>query len=90
MIEIGVLTVVVQRLIEERLPRALSIKDRVERGERISDRDLEFLELVLDDARKVVPLLKRHPRYESVAADMGRLYQHIVARALENEQSKPR
>ena len=88
--DIGVLTVLAQRMVDQRLPRALSIKERVDRGETLEDRDIEFLEEVLADAGKIAPIVERNPKYRDVAVRMVALYKEIMAKALENEQAKKR
>ncbi|HZM33810.1 MAG TPA: hypothetical protein VFC18_04880 [Burkholderiales bacterium] len=84
--DIGVLTALAQRMVDQRLPRALAMKERVDRGEVLSDRDVAFLDEVLEDARKIAPILNRNPKFEEAARTMARLYQEIMAKALENEK----
>ena len=82
----GVIDVLMQRLEKHRLPRALALKEKVDRGERLGDEDIAFLERVFADAKRIKPLLDRHPKYESLAAKVVQLYQSITEKALENEK----
>jgi len=84
----GVLTALAQRLVDQRLPRALALKEKVEQGAVLEDRDIEFLERVLEDANKIAPVVERNPKYKEVAGRMLQLYKEIMAKALENEQVK--
>ncbi len=83
----GVISVLMERFEKQRLPRALSIKEKVDGGARLDNFDLAFLEEVLSDSTRVKPLLDRHPEYQKLAASVMHLYHEITAKALENEQS---
>ena len=86
--ETGVIAVLAKRMVEERLPKALKLKERVDRGEVLNDLDLAFLEQVVADARNVGPKVRDNPRVQEVAARMLALYQEITSKALENEKAK--
>ena len=87
--DLGLITVILQRLETQRLPRALSLKERVDRGERLYDADLAFLEEVFADTREIKPVLDRYPQYQELAARMVSLYKEITDKALENEKASP-
>ncbi len=82
----GILEVLLQRLEKERLPIALTLKEKVDRGEKLNDSDLAFLEKVLSDSNRIKPLIKRHPEYHSLATKMVHLYSEITEKAVENEK----
>jgi len=84
----GVIAVLAKRLVEERLPKALALKERVDRGEILNELDIDFLEQVFADAGRIRPILKDDPRMAEVAASMVRLYKEITDKALENEKAK--
>ena len=85
--EVGIATVLLQRMEKERLPRALDLKAKVDAGGCLDDLDIAFLERVFADTQEITPFLERHPEYQEVAAKMATLYQEITARALDNEKS---
>ena len=86
--EDAVLAVLADRLVEERLPRALALKAKVDRGEVLGDFDIAFLEQVLADARNIPQGVKENPKFKDAAAQMMQLYNAIMNKALENEQAK--
>ncbi|MBK7423031.1 MAG: hypothetical protein IPJ48_08025 [Propionivibrio sp.] len=81
----GVLAVIVARMEQQRLPRAIDLKAKVEQGGVLDDLDIEFLEGVFADSSELKPLLVRHPEYQDLAARMMALYREITTKALENE-----
>ena len=86
--ELGLIAVLAKRMVEERLPKALELKKRVDGGATLNALDLNFLEQVVKDASEVMPKVKDDPRVMQVAARMLQLYKEITAKALENEQAK--
>ncbi len=86
--DMGVLTALAERMTNERLPRALALKEKVDRGETLDDSDIAFLEKVFADVRTIEPLLNRNPQYQDIAGRMARLYKEITDKALQNEQAK--
>ena len=83
----GRLAAIVERIEEQRLPRALELKEKVDQGETLEDFDIDFLERVFEDCDRFKPLLDRHPEYQQLAAQMMSLYHHITTQALANEQA---
>lgn len=86
--DLGVIMALLQRFEKYRLPRALQLKEKVDRGEVLDKREMMFLDTVAADAKKIQPLIDRNPKYEELAKDATNLFREITAKALENEKNR--
>ena len=83
----GLIGVLLERLEKQRLPRLLTLKEKVDGGESLDDVDLDFLESSIADARKVIPIIDRNPEHQSLATKVMELYKDISEKALQIEKS---
>jgi hypothetical protein len=83
----GVIAVLAKRMVEERLPKALALKERIDRGDVLNELDLQFLEQVVSDTNAAKPLMRSDLRVLEVAGRMLELYKEITVKALANEQA---
>lgn len=81
----GVIQALLERLNEQRLPRLLALKEKVDAGQPLTDEDLGFLHEVFEDADRVKPIYDRHPEYQDLVARVVHLYADITSKALEIE-----
>ena len=82
----GIIQVLLERLTQYRLPRAVALKQRVDAGGLLDDNDIEFLGRVLEDAASARVLMERHPELHELAGQLASLYSDIIATATKNEQ----
>ena len=84
----GVIQTLLDRFNTQRLPRALGMNEKVERGETLEESEVEFLANILTDIRTLHPLMERHPELESLSIKALGLYTEITEKALANESRK--
>lgn len=83
--DIGVIIALVKRFTEQRLPKLMALKERVGLGECLSEYDIRFLDEILKDANRIMPLVDKHPKWQPLATRAIGLYKEITEKALENE-----
>jgi hypothetical protein len=83
----GVLMALFERFETQRLPRALELKEKVDRGEVLSEDDIAFLNQVFADSEHVKPFMHRHPEWQPLMARAVELYKEITDKALANEKA---
>jgi hypothetical protein len=86
--DLGVLAVLAKRMTEERLPKALELKERIDKGGVLNDLDLNFLEQIVKEAGELKPIIERNPTAREVGARMLQLYREITEKALANEKAQ--
>ena len=84
---LGTIQVLLDRLNNWRLPRALAMKERVDRGEKLTEYDLIFLNDVMEDSAQAQALAKKHPEFQPLLNRLATLYNDITDKALKNEQN---
>ena len=84
----GTIQVLMNRLDTERLPRALDLKKKVDRGERLDEQDTQFLNRVFEDAGTAQQLAAKHPEFQPLVTRLISLYSEITRKGLENEEKK--
>ena len=84
--EDGVILALISRFEKQRLPRLMSLKEKVDGGEVLSNEEIEFLSMVIHDAQQSKQLIDRHTEWQAFCAEVVHLYETITEKALENEK----
>lgn len=82
----GVILALINRFETQRLPRLKVLKEQTERGEKLSDADIAFLDTVIHDALQSKPLIDRHQEWQAFCANVMHLCETITEKGLENEK----
>jgi hypothetical protein len=85
--ETGMIAVLLRHFEAHQIPRALDIKEKVDRGDALNDWDISVIRDLLDEANRVEPLVNRHTEMQALYAYAVRLYDEITATALMNERA---
>lgn len=81
----GVVQALLERFNTQRFPRAMELKVKVDRGEKLENFEIDYMADVLKDIHSIKALLDRHPEYEALVVKGMNLYTEITRKALENE-----
>jgi hypothetical protein len=81
----GVLLIAMRRFREVHLPRAEDMRDRVDRGECLTDADLAYLRQTFGECRAVGWHAADMPDWQEICVRVVALYRSLMERAVENE-----
>jgi hypothetical protein len=86
-IESGVIQALLDRFNQQRLPKLLNLKERVDRGEKINNLDIEHLKQIFSDANQIKSVVDKHPEFQPLVTQAMSLYKQVSDKALENERN---
>ena len=82
----GVVVALMQRFQTQRLPRAIELKQKVDKGEMLNDYDLQYLQRVEEDSKQLAGILHRYPDLQPIVDKARGLYAEITQKAAENAE----
>ena len=82
----GIITVMLLRLKQQRLPRIFALHEKVLRGDVLDDYDIRFLDSVCCEAQNCHFLCQHYPEYNDLFSRVTHFYHEIAATALKNEK----
>ena len=84
---VGIIQSLLMEFETHRLPRLLRLKDSVDHDEPLTDTDIAFLDSVIHDAHRTMPLAVSDPELHEFCMHVVHLYHEITTKALENEKA---
>lgn len=85
--EAVIITLMLKHFEAHLLPETLDIKARVDRGEALSNRAVDFLEETMREIIQTHSLVENIPEMQPLYARTAHMFQLITSRALENEKA---
>lgn len=82
----GVIQVLLDRFNNQRFPRAVELKAKVDSGQGLEPFEVDYLGDILSDIRAMKGLVDRHPEFQPLVVKGMQLYTEISTKALENEK----
>lgn len=81
----GVTLALLERFKTQRLPRALAIKERIDKGGLLDDFDISFFETIFREFASIKTIVDKHPEYEPFVSQVIHLYHEITTKALDRK-----
>ena len=81
----GVITALLLRLREQRLPRLFGLQHKVCRGDPLNDYDIAFLNTVCYESKQCHAICGKYHEYDELFCKVAHFYHEIAQIALRNE-----
>ena len=83
----GVIAVMLKRFEHERYPQMQLLKEKVDNGAVLNEKDLEYLEKVFADVHQGLAIITRHPEYAALVKSALVMYEEIMSTSQANNNS---
>lgn len=80
--DIGSITVVIQRMVKQHLPRIDELNNKFDAGQTLNDYDVALLSDAINDVKLLSPYIERHPEYKPLIAKVIHYYSVMSDKAL--------
>ena len=81
----GIITALLMRLREQRLPRLFGLQYKLDHGDTLNDYDLAFLNTVCYETKQCHAICQDHHEYDELFCKVTHFYHEIAKTALYNE-----
>jgi len=82
----GIIQALLARFEQQRLPYLLSLEKLCNTNHRLSNSDLDFLKIAIEDTTRIMPIVERNAEYFSLVTKIISLYLDITTQALQLEE----
>ncbi|TLU64161.1 hypothetical protein FE810_12710 [Thalassotalea litorea] len=82
----GVIAVLFKRFEDITYPKIEQMREKVNGGGVLDDREIAFLDKTFKDGHQVLSVLKRHPEYDALAKGVILIYEEIMTKSQENSR----
>ena len=89
--DLGIIIAVLKCFEHQRLPHLLHIKEYLDNGEKLDDRDIVFLTDLITERKTITPEMERiinqRSEFKQLEVNIINLYHYIAVTALSNEEN---
>ena len=84
----GVITALLMRLKQQRIPRVLALQEKVSNGDALNELDINFLDSVYHEAVRCHEICKHRHEFDDLFCRVTHFYHEVARMALENEEAR--
>ena len=81
----GVIEALLERITTVIIPKVMAIKAKIDRGEKLSDYDIQVLLQIYERNLRNREIFHRYPEYDKLETELMALYAKVIQSGLNNE-----